>query len=250
MQDFEYWCRDVLRCVRFHPDHAAIRKELKAHYEDHVADLERIGYPLEGAEAKALAAMGAAEEVGRGLDLAHSPALGWLWQASRVTLTAVAVFMLFFITGYRLPEISLEPEPYFEPLSYAMPLVEAKTLPRPGDFEDGVFRYEFEWAEYTYEEARDLTIIQVAATTTTSRFWLKGPDLHDAVTAMDSADRTYKNDYGSADSVLAFAHSGHYRVPVMFIICVRGELPEWINVTNTAAGWTFRLEIPREGGAP
>ena len=244
MQDFEYWCRDVLHCVRFHPDHAAIRKELKAHYEDHVADLERIGYPAEEARPKALTAMGAAEEVGRGLDRAHSPALGRLWQASRVTLTTVIIFMLFFITGYRLPEISLDPEPYFEPFTYAV------SMPCPRDFEDGVFRYEFEWAEYTYEEARDLTIIHVAAIATTQRFWLRGPDLYDAVTATDSAGRTYRNDYGSVNSVEAFTHSSRYRTPVMFTICVRGELPEWIDVTNTAAGWTFRLEIPQEGGTP
>ncbi len=248
MQDFEYWCRDVLHCVRFYPDHAAIRKELKAHYEDHVADLERIGYPAEEALPKALAAMGGAEEVGRGLDAAHRPALGWLWQASRVTLVAVMVFMMFFITGYRLPEIDLDPEPYFEPLSYAMPLEEVKTLPRPRDFEDGVFRYEFDWAEYTYQEARDLTIIHVAATVTTPRFWLNGPDLYDAMTASDSDGRIYINNYGSANSIEGFTRGGHYRYAVIFTICVRGDLPEWIEVTNTVASWSFRLEMPEEGG--
>ena len=249
MQDFEYWCRDVLRCVRFRPDHAAIRKELKAHYEDHVKDLERIGYPAEEARPKALAAMGAAEEVGQGLDRAHSPALGWLWQVSRVMLAAVMVFMVFFITGYCLPQIGLDPEPYFEPLSYAMPLGEAKTLPCPRDFEDGVFRYEFEWAEYTYEEERDLTIIHVAATATTPCFWLNGPDLYDAMTASDSDGRTYINNYGSANSIEGFTRSGHYRYAVTFTICVKGELPEWIDIENPVAGWTFRLEIPQEGGS-
>ena len=84
MQDFEYWCRDVLHCVRFHPDHAAIRKELEAHYEDRVADLERIGYPAEEACPKALTAMGDAREVGEGLDRAHSPALGRLAVQQRI----------------------------------------------------------------------------------------------------------------------------------------------------------------------
>ena len=97
-------------------------------------------------------------------------------------------------------------------------------------------------------DAGYLTIIQVGATAATPRIWLRGPNLYDAVTATDSAGRTYKNDYGSVNSVEAFTHSSRYRTPVMFIICVRGELPEWIDVTNTAAGWTFRLEIPQEGG--
>ena len=73
MQNFEYWCGEVLRCVRFKADHAAIRKELSAHYEDHVKDLQRIGYDENLAKTRALAAMGDAEEVGRGLDKAHKP---------------------------------------------------------------------------------------------------------------------------------------------------------------------------------
>ena len=71
------WCREVLEQVRFRPNHEAIRKELVAHLEDGRADLERLGYPRDLAEERALQAMGNAGEVGRALDRAHKPRLGW-----------------------------------------------------------------------------------------------------------------------------------------------------------------------------
>ncbi|MDD5932413.1 MAG: hypothetical protein PUC45_08205 [Oscillospiraceae bacterium] len=93
-KEWYQWRDEALRQVRFTPDHDAIAKELYAHYEDHVRDLERIGYERKLAEERALLAMGDAEEVGRGLDRAHSPALGWLWQASRVLMVLMIVLAL------------------------------------------------------------------------------------------------------------------------------------------------------------
>ena len=87
---WQIWCGNVVSYVRFQPDHAAIRKELLAHLEDNCADFQRIGYEPEEARQKALEAMGSAEEVGKAMDKAHKPWLGWLWKGSRVTLIAVA----------------------------------------------------------------------------------------------------------------------------------------------------------------
>ena len=84
-----------MKHIRFKPDRPAIEKELTAHYMDHVANLERIGYEPELARERALAAMGDAEEVGRGLDRAHSPVLGWLWQASRVLMVLMIALALW-----------------------------------------------------------------------------------------------------------------------------------------------------------
>ena len=49
------WCQAVINCVRFKPDRPAIKKELAAHYEDHVRDLERIGFDWKLAQERALA---------------------------------------------------------------------------------------------------------------------------------------------------------------------------------------------------
>ena len=97
MKSYSQWQGEVLKHIRFKPDRPAIETELTAHYMDHVAELERIGYERKLAEERALLAMGDAEEVGRGLDRAHSPVLGWLWQASRVL--AVMMVMLALVLG-------------------------------------------------------------------------------------------------------------------------------------------------------
>lgn len=83
MTDFFKWCDTATRQVRFFWDRGAIAAELTAHYEDHVKDLERIGFDHALALERALGAMGDAEEVGRALDRVHKPLLGWLWLVSK-----------------------------------------------------------------------------------------------------------------------------------------------------------------------
>lgn len=80
---FGHWVAEALDCVRFRPDRKAIRRELEAHYEDHVKDLERIGYDRALARQRALGAMGDPVEVGEALDKVHKPWLGWLWLVSK-----------------------------------------------------------------------------------------------------------------------------------------------------------------------
>lgn len=90
-KSFWNWRQTVLERVRFAPDRPAISKELTAHYEDHVRDLERLGYETDLARERALQAMGDAETVGAALDLAHKPWLGWLWRLSRWLLCGLLV---------------------------------------------------------------------------------------------------------------------------------------------------------------
>lgn len=94
MDGFPQWCDDVVQQVRFRPDRAAIGRELTDHYQDHVRDLERVGYDRKLAEQRALTAMGDAEEVGRALDRVHRPWLGWLWIASRAVLVLTVIVCL------------------------------------------------------------------------------------------------------------------------------------------------------------
>lgn len=94
MEAFRNWCTQVTEQVRFWPDRKDIAKELTAHYEDHVRDLERLDYPTKLAERRALDAMGDPEEIGRALDRVHKPWLGWLWIVSRVVLLLTLVTVL------------------------------------------------------------------------------------------------------------------------------------------------------------
>ena len=91
--NFQIWVDAVCEQVRFQPDRKGIARELRTHYEDHVNDLLRLGRDRELAEERALAAMGNAQEVGRALDRVHKPWLGWLWEASRFLVLALAVLL-------------------------------------------------------------------------------------------------------------------------------------------------------------
>lgn len=99
MTEFGRWCDTVTRQVRFRPDRGAIQRELAAHYQDHVRDLERVGYDWKLAEQRALAAMGDPEEIGRALDRVHKPWLGWLWLASRTVLILTVMACLLSLPG-------------------------------------------------------------------------------------------------------------------------------------------------------
>ena len=94
---FQIWCERVTNYVRFKPDRYVIAEELKAHYEDHVRDLERIGYEEGLAEERALAAMGDPEEIGRAMDRAHKPWLGWLWIISRWLILMLSLLLLYLL---------------------------------------------------------------------------------------------------------------------------------------------------------
>lgn len=94
---FQIWINAVCEQVRFRPDHRSIEFELRDHYEEHVRDLIRLGRPRELAEERALEAMGNAQEVGRALDKVHKPWLGWLWEASRFLILALALLLAWKI---------------------------------------------------------------------------------------------------------------------------------------------------------
>ena len=121
---WQIWCGNVVSYVRFQPDHAAIRKELLDHLEDNCADFQRIGYDEETARERALEAMGSAEEVGKAMDKAHKPWLGWLWQATRgmilVLLIAIVVALLLPDRGWNSWRLRTEGQ-----LSWTEPLAGA-----------------------------------------------------------------------------------------------------------------------------
>ena len=97
MRNFVDWCQSVLSLVRFKADHEEIQKELQDHYEDHVKDLERIGYDTALAKERVLNAMGDPEEVGKAMDRAHKPWLGWLWLLSRWGVIAAIYTAIFCV---------------------------------------------------------------------------------------------------------------------------------------------------------
>ena len=109
---FDTFCAQVCAFVRFRPDHAAITAELTAHLEDHASALEEHGVPADEAAARAVAAMGDPEEVGRALNKSHSPLLGWfqIWFGRAVwTLTALALAIALLRAGSTRSNLAAQP---------------------------------------------------------------------------------------------------------------------------------------------
>lgn len=88
----------TLRQVRFLPDRGQIRAELAGHLADSRDYLiEAEGLPPEEAAAQAVARMGDPGALGKALDRAHSPLLGWLWYISRIVCVLVCCTMGLYV---------------------------------------------------------------------------------------------------------------------------------------------------------
>ena len=101
----EGWLDLATAGIRFKPDRAAVRAELKAHLEDKYADLRRLYPDMDDWDItkRAAAQMGDPEEVGRALARLHRPWLGYLWRASQ-GLIVLAVALTLCLGGPRLVE--------------------------------------------------------------------------------------------------------------------------------------------------
>lgn len=88
----------MLRQVRFLPDRAQIRAELSEHLADSRTYLmQSEGLTPKEAAAQAVARMGDPAALGKALDRAHHPALGWLWFASRIVCVLVCCTMGLYV---------------------------------------------------------------------------------------------------------------------------------------------------------
>ena len=240
MEQIDRWCDEVVGLVRFQPDRAAIKKELRDHYEDSVEDFLRIGYEEELAKSRALQSMGDAEEVGRAMDRAHKPWLGRLWQVSWIVLLLSVMFAVAFMYEYQtmgmLGRLCLTPQVYHENVE-SMP-----DLPCPEGFESGIYTYSFQRVEYFWDGWGSVTICMNAYT---PRFWMKGPDFT-ALTATDSLGRIYLPQ--GRNYIYADCGSSRVNIPCVIQVSTGDEWPEWVDITHETAGWSFRIDLPREGG--
>lgn len=247
------WVREVLQQVRFRPDHQAIQKELTAHLEDARADFVRLGYPRDLAAERALQAMGDAGEVGRALDRAHQPWLGWLWQVSR--WLAVLALAAFLLTGWtavwnrQLPDVG-------EWLGLGETPGQEETHPGgqfldcPPSFQAGAYTIQVTKARYSQDPETGRAGLDIDLTSYTPKFWLEGPVLGDCLEAVDSNGVRYswlRMPYISGSG----PNDGHMRDAMWISVWGIEGGPEWIDIRHKTAGWSFRLELPQgEEGAP
>ena len=99
----ERWLDTAVSGIRFAPDRAEVREELRAHISDKMDDLQRIFPDIPPGEARerALAGMGDAQELKKELARVHKPWLGWLWTASRWALWLTLLALNLVALGTR-----------------------------------------------------------------------------------------------------------------------------------------------------
>jgi len=80
--DKKKYIETVLKEVKFHYDHQEIEKELETHIYERSQYLQAKGMAAESAETEAVQRMGDPQEMGRELNKAHNPWVGYVWLAS------------------------------------------------------------------------------------------------------------------------------------------------------------------------
>ena len=243
MDDFQNWCATVRAQVRFRPDRAAIEKELTDHYQDHVRDLERVGYERKLAERRALAAMGDPEAIGKALDRVHKPWLGWLWKISRAVLAAACLLLAWALLIWGVPDAGT----WLRPTAALGGLTEddGRALACPPDVEMGP--YTLHTAEVRYaqgaapREGKDSLLLSM--TSTTWQFWLEGPLFYNSLEAVDSNGVQYTS-YHSPRITGSSPNNGHIRNAFWIQVDGIENDPEWIEITCQGNGWAIRVDLP------
>lgn len=249
------WCQEAVSYVRFKPDRAAIQKELEAHLADSRTLLRSQGVEWMESERRAVEAMGDPKAVGLALDRAHSPWLGWLWEASRWVCGVLLFFALCSVLHAdwwsslredlsRLgapdaldQEIWLNPEigvgGYFDFLG---------ELSCPDALQAGAYTLTPERALCWEDAETGGRLLALGLNAETWRFWLEEPQFYDNLSAVDSNGITYSYDRSPRISSGTLA-AGRLRSQHCITLTPLYGNPEWVEITCLSGGWTIRLDL-------
>ena len=243
------WRDAVLREVRFRPDHGEIAKELFAHYEDSVRDFERVGYDEGLARTRALAAMGDAGEVGKGLDRAHKPWIGWLFEASKWMMVSLCLMLaVTLVKDWLITEVYYRLE---DQLKWQTPPVSALSADTghgtitvaPGKvWEDGGMTHQRldVWLEFDAPQGSSPELWQVMTYTTDQGVIGTRGEVR-------SADGTWPEsfyyDHSSDTDFYAMDGYTRYQFSVRF---VTEEPLQWVEVRHAFSDWVLRAEWEAE----
>lgn len=242
-QEFEKWRNAVLAQVRFKPDRWDIGRELDQHYEDHCKDLTRLGYAPALAAERTLVAMGDAEEVGRAMDRAHKPWLGWLWEASRGLILVMLVVMLgMHLGGHTWPSLGEWSLFYREDERVTQRNEEMTPLACPAPIQAGAYTIRVDRGWYQVQQNGRL-YVELDVVCTSRRFWLEAPDLYDALEAVDSDGVRYLSWRYPRVEAFKNGNDHGYTRTTMTIDSIEGR-PAWIEITHPMGGWSFRIALP------
>ena len=256
---FEDWCRQAVCQIQYRPDRQMVHRELKAHMEDrYEAYLER-GLSEQEAEAKALEAMGSAQEIAPQLAAIHRPFWGYLLSASRYVLLVMACMMVVPLFHYieqldiRQPEylydFAGEYDPYIDQeynggkrLLYVEPDCEART--------DG---YTFRVTKAAVWERSGVDTLHFQMDVVDPGFWTEDGDVGRWFYAVDSRGRRYDSFYESGGSE-CYVSGNSYRTGLftrtyeMWLVGYENETVDWVELRYDRAGRDIVLHMALTGG--
>lgn len=263
-QHFGDWVAKVLTCIRFRPDRQAIRDELEAHYEDHLKDLERVGYDYQLARERALKAMGDPVEVGLALDKVHKPWLGWLWLVSKWALALCGFLLLFTLSDPYFIYSDLHfmgRQADYEAAGYTFetdnPAYSRAAVTQGGTVERSGYSISIPYAALWWnEQERNYNIVAILRTED-NRFWDHGP--YRALQTLSMTDNTggefaaYTEwkEYSAQERrerwdgfvQVEFMKENPFCAEYLVWVSFLEELPEWTEFTcSSGEGFSLRLE--------
>ena len=264
-EDFRSWRDRVITQVRFRPDRNSIARELTAHYEDHVRDLERLDYPPKLAEQRALTAMGDPEAIGKALDHVHKPWLGWLWIISKAAALVAAVVLV--LTGLSVGDVySYRIEKGIQAIRAEQPVYEADGMFFAGEAEksEDLSRLtrtslpaSAERCGYTirvpyaalWRSGDGTYFFSAVVTAETDAFWRKGP-LLSMLRLTTDAGEMYSSGYmgnryhPEAGRYLCTTEERAGFTQLRISCALDGVSPQWVELNYPfGEGFTFRVEF-------
>lgn len=251
------WLNTAVSGIRFKLDRETVERELREHFEDKVADLQRF-YHLsqEEAEEMALNQMGDAEEIGREMAKIHKPWWGVIWTVTRVLLGVVMVAAVFswFGTGDNfstweywgwdnLPGI-WEEKVRSEHSNYIANDLPKQLMAREGEPSESVWvsgqhisvRHVALWREKEQE------VLYLALRLDTPLFWERGILFSEWFGLMDSEGKRYSGEE------LEIRYGGYGPVHQCVEVILKDVKPEveWVKLDYGPEGDVFSLAINLE----
>ena len=248
----DQWLDTAVGGIRFGYDRKAVREELAAHLEDKTADFQRI-FPdmtAEEAEQRAVGEMGDAAELRSALAKIYRPWLGWLWRASQAALALLLLVMT--VVGANTVGGSSNLGGWYRRGNDWRAEEYGAAVLNPTAEEANVEGYSITVSRTALWPDGEEAVLEVLLRVENLRFWRKGGNPFDLVSARDDLGGYYFSQYErtqlglwSADGYVSALRDGWGVFHQSYLLRVYGVDPQaqWIELNYDWLGRSFSLRI-------
>lgn len=248
------WVDAATRRIRFSPDRARVCGELMAHMRDAIDERMAAGMDEKEAEARAVKAMGDAEEVAERMARLYRPFWGFLWKYSRVPAFLAAFYLLFAVAFGGLLRSgwldTYDPEPYMNQLNADNVDILADLRPTARASAGGYVISVPRLRMYEWEEGGERQISFVLRISSRNP-WLASPMFYRYVYATDDLGNTYlwrnyDNGFPKPETAGNLAHRGLFSSHAELWVSEVDRNATVITFRYDGFGQSFALEVPLE----